>query len=66
VKKNTYNFEFYPDEENEHESSIRLSFELPPDAHCSLIHSMCKRFAIALGYAPQTVEEVFGDDRFEE
>lgn len=58
--KNTYNFEFWPS--NEIETPTRLSFDAN-DVHCSEFHQMCKAFAVALGYAPQTVEKYFGPDR---
>lgn len=58
--KNTYNFEFWPS--NEIETPTRLSFDAN-DVHCSEFHQMCKAFAVALGYTPQTVEKYFGPDR---
>ena len=58
--KNTYNFEFWP--HNDIETPVRLSFDVN-DLHCSQFHQMCKKFARALGYAPQTIERYFGPDR---
>ena len=60
MERNTYNFEFYP--ENDVEHPVRLSFEAN-GVHCSEFHHMCKAFAIALGYHPNTVEKYFGPDR---
>ena len=58
--KNTYNFEFWP--QNEIETPVRLSFEAN-NVRCGEFHHMCKAFAIALGYAPSTVEKYFGPDK---
>ena len=58
--KNTYNFEFWP--QNEIETPVRLSFEAN-NVRCSEFHHMCKAFAIALGYTPSTVEKYFGPDK---
>lgn len=59
--KDTYNFEYYPGDE-QYDTAVRLSFD---SDYTSLeeFSNMCRAFAIALGYAPQTVEKYFGPDR---
>lgn len=58
--KDTYNFEFYPD--NDTETPVRLSFDAE-DLSCAQLHQMCKAFAYALGYTPNTIEKYFGPDK---
>ena len=59
MSNDTYNFEFYPADEDM--TTVRLSFD-KNDLNCAEFHKMCKRFAIALGYNPNTVEKYFGPD----
>lgn len=40
-----------------------LAFTVPNEGtHISTFHSMCRKFAIALGYAEGNVEEYFGSE----
>ena len=60
IYRATYNFECYPD--NKNSINTRLSFDINEDLHCAKFHRMCKAFALALGYHPDTVEKYFGED----
>ena len=44
---------------------MRLSFDIEEGAHLSKIHAACKAFALALGYAAESVEKMFGPDTYE-
>lgn len=64
-RKDTYNFEFYPDGDDRR--NIRLSYDVPGDGvTCGELQRMCKAFALALGYAPSSVEECFGEDVYDD
>lgn len=65
MSRDTYNFEFYPADENDWETPVRLSFDIEEGAHLSKIHTACKAFAFALGYAAESVEKMFGPDTYE-
>lgn len=45
----------------------KLQFKYDMDEEVSLvqIHSMCKRFAQAMGFAEASVDKVFGEDHWE-
>jgi hypothetical protein len=57
MKRDTYNFEFYPDYDHEH--PVRLTFEMEPDLTLDQIEDMCKTFMVALGYSIFDVNETF-------
>lgn len=58
-----YNFEFYPNDGKE-KGSVQLNFEQPNYLTIYELHKMCKKFAIVLGFSPEVVKEVFGEDKF--
>ena len=58
---NTIGF-YYRENLNEFAHDVDLQFSISSDAHLGEIFNMCKKFAIALGYADASVEEVFGPD----
>ena len=66
TKFETYSFTHH-DEDN---VSINLTFTVPAvGAHISTFYEMCRKFALACGYAEATVEKYFGawdDDAFTE
>ena len=64
--RDTFNFEFWPDEHNEHEIPMRLSFDMRPNLYCCEIHRMCRAFALALGYTLETVDKYFGPESFDD
>ena len=48
-------------------STVSLEFCQDEDEmNCYRLHDLCKRFAAALGYMPETIEEVFGLTQYEE
>ena len=57
--KDTYTFELWPEDNDV--TPIRLSFDAN-DLHCAQLHKMCKAFAYALGYHPDSIEKYFGPD----
>lgn len=58
-----YSFsEWRPDDTN-----ISLDFtEDDNKMNCYRFHDFCKRFALAVGYMPSTVEKVFGETQYDE
>ena len=61
----TIEFNYYNDD-NEFAPNVNLTFRTTPDMTIGELQSFCKKFAKALGYADESVEEVFGeyyDDR---
>lgn len=60
------NSEFYTFKHHDEESDIttELSFTVPSKvgAHVSTIHSMCRKFATALGYSEKSIDEYFGEE----
>jgi len=62
MERDTINFEYWPHDKNEDSTPTRLSFDVKEGLHCAALHKMCKAFALALGYTPQTVERYFGED----
>lgn len=62
VIKNRYEFTFYPGDERGYEDYVSLTFEAPEGLHAAAFHRMCKKFGLALGYAPETIERYFGED----
>ena len=63
MKEDTYNFEYWPGtKKNSCVAQVRLSFDTDSALHCADFHSMCRKFAIAVGYTPQTVDEIFGPE----
>ena len=57
----TVSFNYY-DEDNEFAPDVDLTFRTTPDMTIGELHSFCKRFAIALSFSPELVDEVFGED----
>lgn len=52
----------FSDRDKEFYRDVELTFEMPDDASAAELHYVMKRFAIALGYNPETVDSVFGED----
>ena len=50
----------YPNDEN-----VDLTF-YENDEHmtCTRLHDFCKRFAYAMGYMPENIEDIFGPTKF--
>jgi hypothetical protein len=58
---NTEQYNFY--HVSAHGLNINLSFTVPTDGtRIGTFHSMCRKFALALGYAEKSVEEYFGPE----
>lgn len=55
----TLEFEFYPHCDGYHD--IELRFGINPDFTLEEFRDLCKRFALAMGFAESGVEEVFGE-----
>lgn len=36
------------------------------EMNCARFHDLCKRFAYAAGYMPETIEKFFGETKYEE
>lgn len=51
------------DESNEFAADVDLTFRTTSDMTLGELHSFCKRFALALGYSFEAVEEYFGEDQ---
>jgi len=63
MSSTTYEFR----EWNEDDINIDLEFTVDDNTmNCYRFHDFCKRFAIAVGYMPSTVEKVFGETQYEE
>ena len=58
----TLEFEFYPNEKLDTYHNVDLRFSVPTDMTLEELHTLCKRFALACGYAEASVEQVFGED----
>lgn len=62
---NKVNYEFR--EWHDDDCVIELNFtENEDEMNCARFHDFCKKFAIAIGYMPNTVEKFFGETRYEE
>lgn len=53
---------YFIDSTNEFANDIHLQFSAYPDMHISKLHSLCRRFALALGYAEGSVDQYFGEE----
>jgi len=42
-----------------------MRFRVKNDIHISAFHSLCKRFALAVGYTEKTVDKYFGETSYE-
>ena len=63
MSSTTYEFR----EWSEDGTNIDLEFTEDDDImNCYRFHDLCKRFAIAIGYMPSTVERVFGETQYDE
>ena len=51
------------DEKNEFAADVDLTFRTTSGMTLGELHSFCERFALVLGYNPETVEEYFGEDQ---
>ena len=52
----------FSDEGKEFYRDVELTYEMPDDASAMELHWVMKRFAIALGYSPVTVDSIFNED----
>ena len=52
----TLTFSQIPDKSSS-EENVALRFIVKDEMHISELHALCKRFALALGYADKSVEE---------
>lgn len=59
-RKNVIGF-FYNENEDPNENSLCLTYSIGPDENIWKIHSLCKRFCLAMGYSEASVERVFGE-----
>lgn len=59
-----YEFNYYPNDKSEH--IINLEFYATEGLHCAALQRMCKAFAYALGYNSKTIDEYFGEDRYDD
>lgn len=57
----TVEFQYW-NEINPYAADIDMTFRARECMGLNELHSFCKKFAIALGYSPKAVEEVFGED----
>ena len=53
---------YFIDTTNEYANDVHLMFSAYPDMHISKLHSLCRRFALALGYTEKTVDDYFGEE----
>jgi hypothetical protein len=56
--KDTYNFEYWPDENND-ESSVRLSYDVNGALTIEGFQEMCRSFAFALGFETKNIDKYF-------
>lgn len=54
---------FYENPANEFENDVKMAFKAFPDMHIATFHKLCRRFALAIGYAESSVDEYFGDEQ---
>ena len=47
------------------EENVTMRFRVKNDIHISAFHSLCKRFALAVGYTEKTVDKYFGETSYE-
>lgn len=62
VNKDRYEFTYWPGDEEGYADYVCLTYEAPEGIHAAAFHRMCKKFGLALGYAPETIERYFGPD----
>ena len=56
-EKEHYEFRWYDTDEN----TVVFEIDIDEDnMNCYRLHDYCKRFAVACGYMPETVEKIFG------
>lgn len=49
------------------DTNVSFDFtENEDEMNCARFHDYCKRFAIAIGYLPETVEKYFGETCYED
>lgn len=60
----TLTFAQTPDK-NSIEENVALRFIVNDNIHISEFHALCKRFALACGYAEKSVEDYFGETSYE-
>ena len=58
---------FYTESEDDKEvRSFHLSTEVHDGIHLARLHRMCKAFAYSLGFADKSIEEFFGESRYDD
>ena len=63
MNSTTYEFRKW----NEDGTNVDLEFTVDEDImNCYCFHDFCKRFALAVGQLPSTVEKVFGETQYNE
>lgn len=53
-----------PDNKYKHETTIW--FDVSDDMHIGELHRLCRAFALVLGYTESTVDEYFGEERYDD
>jgi len=58
---------FFTEKEDENEvNSFHLSVEAENGIHLARLHRMCKAFAYSMGFAHESIEEFFGESRYDD
>ena len=55
----------FEENDNPFGHSVKMVFDVEPDASINVLHDLCKRFMLAIGYGESTVEEVFGETDYD-
>jgi hypothetical protein len=65
VIKNRIEFNLYPDDES-YQQAVSLGFDVNQDMSLEALHRMCRYFALCLGFAESSVDEVFGEESYDD
>lgn len=58
---------FFTESEGDNEvKNIHLSAEAPYGLHLAYLHRMCKSFAYTIGFSNKSIEEFFGESRYDD
>jgi len=63
VIKNRIEFNLYPDEDS-YQQAVSLGFDVDQDMPLEALHRMCRYFALCLGFAESSVDEMFGEESY--
>ena len=53
-------------DEGSYQQPVTLTFEVPQDMPLTTLHRLCRYFALCLGYTMKSVDEVFGEETYDD